>query len=276
MSKKNPMLFSKQAQAEKIDSVANLVDVSLKLGSSFYFRGHADISWKLIPKIARLDTIKHAGKPIPIHDLPQQELLLLHRFRRHTYEQRGRILSEWEALFLARHHALPVRLLDWSSNPLVALYFAADHGSAEDGRRDGAIWWFKRPYRKMYVDVFSDRKPFEYHGIQMVFPFYPTMRMTAQSGLFTIHSPEWWDDLRTMSVEEKENRERESAGFGKAATIDIEDGGRWVVPAKAKARILEELERFGINARTLFPELDGLARGLVQTERFRSKDEYPQ
>jgi hypothetical protein len=49
----------------------------------------------------------------------------------------------------------------------------------------------------------------------------------------------------------------------------------WIVPRGAKAKILRQLERFGINARTLFPELDGLARGLMQTERFRQSDEYP-
>jgi hypothetical protein len=275
-------LLKAPRQPHPISCVADLVQESLNLDSGgnrrgTYFRGQADHTWKLVPQIARIETIFHAGKPIEVFNRAAQERDLFDRFRRHTYEQRGRVLNEWEALFLARHHNLPVRLLDWTHNPLVALYFAALHSRENQG--DGAIWWIRRRMPGNghqvadNVDVFGTRSPFDYEGVRMVFPFYPTMRMTNQSGIFTIHSPEWWKDLRDVTESEVhaiwKRRDRNGTGF------DIREGGLWIVPQSKKAQILEELERFGINDRTMFPELDGLARGLMQTERFRTGPEYP-
>jgi hypothetical protein len=257
-------LFSQEPGGSTINSVCRLVEASLELTGKVYFRGHFDKDWALVPKIARFNSIYHAGDAIPIYDLELQEQKLFHRFRRHTYEQRGRILNDWEALFLARHHELPVRLIDWTANPLVALYFACTYGEEKENVRDGAIWWFRRSNPGKDLDVFDPRPPFEYHGIRIVYPFYPTTRMTAQSGLFTLHSPEYWSDLRELNKPTVDGD----------AEIDIAEGGLWIVPKDDKKSILGDLERFGINARTLYPELDGLVKGLMQNERFRTPDEY--
>jgi hypothetical protein len=41
--------------------------------------------------------------------------------------------NDWESLAIAQHHGLPTRFMDWTTNPLVALYFAARETKADDG-----------------------------------------------------------------------------------------------------------------------------------------------
>jgi hypothetical protein len=52
--------------------------------------------------------------------------------------------NPWWWLFYAKHHRLHTRLLDWSSNPLVAIYFAVENIlSHENDKTEGAVWALK-------------------------------------------------------------------------------------------------------------------------------------
>ena len=254
------MLFASPDNSKKITDIQQLL-VHLKDNfDTAYLRGQAKLSWGALPTIGRPD-YKYCGKVLRQFS-KEQERDLLHRFRRHTYPFNERILSEWEALFLARHHGLPVRLLDWTTNPLVALYWACRFTEA-DRVEDGAIWVFQRReiIKDNHVDVFSKkrRKPFAIKGIRLVFPFYPTQRMVAQSGVFTIHSDPWID-LRVVRAHDLASCDN-----------DIESGELLIVPHEVKQDLIVQLEQLAINERTLFPDLDGIARGLWETEVLRSK-----
>ncbi len=238
------------------------------------FRGHGQPTEGLMPSIGR----KHfyLGRSITFNAAQERELLT--QFRRHSYEHFGRIASEWENLFVARHHGLPTRLLDWSFNPLVALYFAAffeseqvladrNEGGAskEQLNVDGTVWAIQRRRDIQELDVLSDaRSPLELRGIKLVFPFNPTPRMTAQSGIFTLHGVPWTDMVR-------------DAGQPYAPEeLDVAKLIKWTVRSCDKMGIVLDLERLAINSRTLFPDIEGLARGLWQTEIIRECFAIPQ
>jgi hypothetical protein len=234
-----------------------------------YFRGEPKLSQTLQPSIGRRHY--YAGKSITFS--AAQERLMLHRFRRHAYSHFQRVPTEWETLFLARHHGLPTRLLDWTSNPLVALYFAAFHENDEVIRQnertksstvklnlDGTVWAIRRRETDDHdLNVFDERvSPLAVRGIKLVYPFYPTQRMTAQSGMFTLHGDPWSDVIQCAGKPFRDNE------------LDIAQLKRWTVSSQCKGEVILDLERLALNSRTLFPDLDGLAKGLWQTEVIRS------
>src|SRR5262245_41238140 len=100
---------------------------------ALWFRGQADASWELKPSVGR--AVEDGGlydSSKPVSDFYQTESLLLQRFKRDGYPFVQRMLTDWEAITLGQHHQLSTRLLDWTSNPLVAVFFAAEAETHSD------------------------------------------------------------------------------------------------------------------------------------------------
>jgi len=77
--------------------------------------------YQLWPSLARYDYLKIKT----VTELSEIEQRVLATFSNHVIAHINHIpRNDWEMLALAQHHGLPTRFMDWTTNPLVALYFA--------------------------------------------------------------------------------------------------------------------------------------------------------
>lgn len=106
----------------EVTSVAEYASTLRVMGSGasglprpFWFRGHASDSYRLSASAIREERFR------------ANESVMLKRFMQDAQSMLADAPSSpWEWLFLAQHHHVPTRLLDWTENALVALYFACE------------------------------------------------------------------------------------------------------------------------------------------------------
>ncbi len=211
-------------QVVQVSTFAELHEVfeGLKRRNSI-FRGQRDAAWPVLSGIGRREeTIDEVG--------------MLKRFKDSAVPYLDHIpQNDWQWLALGQHHGLPTRLLDWSYNPLVATYFAV----TQESYTDSAVFMFWGA-RTMSLDTHGD-DPFGVEKVLRYRPAHVSRRITAQSGLFTVHpNPDLpFDHKSIMKI---------------------------VISAQGRAEIKQTLYKYGFSDRSLFPGLDGIASDLLWLE----------
>ena len=199
------------------------------------FRGISDATYELLPRIGR--SIKFNKKIATRSNQPEFEIhienekITLESFKRKSIPYINNLPeNEWEWMAVAQHHGLPTRMMDWTSSPLVAAYFAcADLKSL----KDAAIYVTDKTYVRPLNEISTS--PFDITSPTLYSPKHINPRIAAQSGMFLVYpEPE--------------------------KTIELNNFSKWTIKSECKVAIHIMADRYGINHHTMFPDLDGLAK----------------
>lgn len=245
-----------------------------------FFRGQSDANWGLSPRLFRENLFGAEG-------------ILVKRLLHHNPSEFGE--NKFENLAKMQHYGLPTRLLDCTSNPLVALYFACVGSSQAE--KDGSVlvfpnmptYWCTDPMVEIHVDYIFDhgdpvRVPIDkYFSIQKlkyahtsaasvfetkksfvnwlevplltIIPRKNTQRLINQDGAFFLFGMH-----SSEYVDPQGKRNEAFCSFKHLDSKGIEElwgaGFSIHIPAKVKLELVDQLDILGINSEKLFPDLD--------------------
>jgi hypothetical protein len=251
----------------EIRSVASLIEQLNGLPNNFIFRGHANADWELQSSLERI-----IGSKWSVDEARRFEEYSLAQFQSkfHLYDRENmQPESKLAWLSIMQHYGVPTRLLDFTESPYVALYFALEsytpHSNADFSifaidysatmecsiahvrSKDSAFNETRASIFEKQDDVFEnivDR--FSYDIAWIAEPKQLNARLDRQAGSFLLSGNR---GLQIKNV-------LDSNPYAKVPMY------KFRIPYDLYEGIFTLLRKMNITSKSLYGDLDGLARSI--------------
>ncbi len=256
----------REEKPDSLPTFLNIIeDLQVAAGESLWYRGCGKNSYCLLPSLYRHKKVKTPDQFAKL----EQNLIIRFKQRSIPYHSR-QLADEWSVLFFMQHYGIPTRLLDWTENPLIALYFALmgapfkQYANGDLKFKDDACVWVLDPgkWNRYALNVQSysggvlstgdealkGYKPSPDFSNMYKFPValygeHNSPRIVAQQGVFTIFG-------QIITPMEKTFIEQ---NFPEDSLIRI------IINSEVIASMRKSLLRHGITESVVYPDLEGLA-----------------
>jgi FRG domain len=225
----DPAILTRFMRIENVRDLYSFIELYTSDDSYHIYRGVKLDSFTLTPSVGRLTDL--SGNPIS----EKEEKRLLKLFKHKCYEHiKDHFGDELEILCIGQHHGLPTRLLDWTRNILMALFFAVEEDLAASeiaSTKYSCVYVYKVKQLARLDHTFD---PFNLKRVRRFVPKHWDRRIIAQDGLFTVHpTPQiaW-----------------EPQGLSKV-----------LIHHDQRKTIKRILYKMGVHKATVYPDIDGIA-----------------
>ncbi len=267
-----------ELKVETVRSLSEFTELSeaIRDNETTWYRGCGKSSYRLTPTLYRHPVIREPDQ------LAKVEASIMSHFKDRSVPYLTRSLpNDWEVLFLMQHHGVPTRLLDWTENPFISLYFAisaAPSSTGTDGQEfleDAAVWILKPDAWNNHVlqyltyedGILSVGDPVlagysvDSNGPSNVdavalFGIYNSPRIVAQRGVFTM-----FGQSTTPMEEVLDGRD-----FPEGCLTKV------TLPKDALPDLSRSIFAIGITDSVVWPDLDGLAAEIKRQFGFEVKN----
>jgi len=280
----------------------------------YIFRGHSQENYELIPSALRKDNLDLLWEIANLKPVKEQENYIhwqimaeysalrnfynladrkglevpqLNKFRwslantpdafinMHIEEEKQWLSPKFfEIAALAQHYGVPTRLLDWSYDIFVAMYFAF-HG-AFDKNGDMVIWALNKNELRLMNTMNTQ------FNIDFITPHYASNpNLNAQKGLFThIPSLNQSSDEIFEALGNKINvKETDRIALDKSTLDSITSNSsdktllmKFIIPCSEAKKGAMILDKMGYDTAKIYPGYGGVAKQLIEQTKYFNRD----